>query len=109
MDDVIGERAEANTPRIQTFFQKTFKSSEAPLAHTHFVGDVGSTRFRALVYLPSTLPNDFYSKDYVGLESLKLFVRRVFITNDLGKDYLPKYLNWIKVSRRQEPARQGHC
>jgi heat shock protein beta len=49
------------------------------------------------VYLPDTLPNDFYSKDYVGLESLKLFVRRVFITGDLGKDYLPKHLNWVKV------------
>lgn len=41
------------------------------------------------------MPNDFYSKDYVSLEALKLFVRRVFITSDLGKDYLPKHLNWF--------------
>lgn len=93
----LNRRATADLSTSQTFFKKTFKSAEAPLAHTHFVGDVGSTRFRALVYLPSTLPNDFYSKDYVGLESLKLFVRRVFITKDLGKDYLPKSLNWVKV------------
>jgi heat shock protein beta len=43
------------------------------------------------------MPNDFYSKDYVTLESLKLFVRRVFITSDLGENFLPKYLNWVKV------------
>lgn len=42
------------------------------------------------------MPNDFYSKDYVSLESLKLFVRRVFITSDLGENYVPKNLNWIK-------------
>lgn len=43
------------------------------------------------------MPNDFYSKDYVTLESLKLFVRRVFITSDLGENFLPKYLNWVKI------------
>lgn len=45
----------------------------------------------------TAVPTDFYSKDYVSLESLKLFVRRVFITSDLGKDFLPRHLNWIKV------------
>lgn len=43
------------------------------------------------------MPNDFYSKDYVTLESVKLFVRRVFITSDLGENFLPKYLNWVKI------------
>ncbi|CEQ38629.1 SPOSA6832_00070 [Sporobolomyces salmonicolor] len=100
---------------FQSFYMKTFNSPEPPLAWTHFKGDAGSTAFRALVYLPSGMlaplavpysffkqalirvPNDFYSKDYVSLDSLKLFVRRVFITSDLGKDYLEKHLNWIKA------------
>lgn len=43
------------------------------------------------------MPNDFYSKDYVTLGSLRLFVRRVFITSDLGENFLPKWLNWVKV------------
>ncbi|GAA5882817.1 hypothetical protein JCM16303_002473 [Sporobolomyces ruberrimus] len=81
----------------ESFFEKTFKAPQAPLGWSHFKGDIGSTAFRALVYLPSAVPTDFYSKDYVSLESLKLFVRRVFITSDLGKDYLPRHLNWIKV------------
>lgn len=80
------------------FYEKTFKDErEPPLAWTHFKGDAGSTAFRALVYLPSQMPNDFYSKDYISLESLKLFVRRVFITDNLGENYLPKHFNWIKV------------
>lgn len=81
----------------EDFYKKTFKSPDGPLAWSHFKGDAGSTAFRALIYIPSGVPNDFYSKDYIGLESLKLFVKRVFITSDLGPEYLPKSLNWIKV------------
>lgn len=79
------------------FYQKTFKSTDGPLAWSHFKGDAGSTAFRALIYIPSGVPNEFYSKDYVQLESLKLFVKRVFITNDLGANYLERHLDWIKV------------
>ena len=60
-------------------------------------GDAGSTTFRSLIYLPATMPHDFYSKTYISLNSLQLFVRRVFITSDLGEDFLPKWLNWVKV------------
>ncbi|KAL8278223.1 hypothetical protein RQP46_009396 [Phenoliferia psychrophenolica] len=81
----------------EEFYKVTFKDTNAPLAWSHFKGDAGSTSFRALIYIPSAMPNDFYSKDYISMESLKLFVRRVFITSDLGKDYIPKHLNWIKI------------
>ncbi|BGP12223.1 hypothetical protein JCM10213_007481 [Rhodosporidiobolus nylandii] len=88
---------EVSDEEYENFYMATFKASDPPLAWTHFKGDAGSTTFRALVFIPSAVPNDFYGKDYVSLESLKLFVRRVFITNDLGKDYLERHLNWIKV------------
>ncbi|GAA5981159.1 hypothetical protein JCM11641_003130 [Rhodosporidiobolus odoratus] len=88
---------EVTDAEYEDFYQKTFKAAEPPLAWTHFKGDAGSTTFRALVFIPSAVPNDYYSKDYVSLESLKLFVRRVFITSDLGKDYLERHLSWLKV------------
>ncbi|KAI5480834.1 heat shock protein Hsp90 [Pseudohyphozyma bogoriensis] len=88
---------EVSDEEYEEFFKTTFKDTTAPLAWTHFKGDAGPTSFRALIYLPSTMPNDFYSKTYLSLESLKLFVRRVFITSDLGTDYIPKHLNWIKI------------
>ncbi|GAA5930366.1 hypothetical protein JCM3775_004369 [Rhodotorula graminis] len=91
------EPKDVTEAEYEDFYVKTFKDSEPPLAWSHFKGDAGSTTFRALIYIPSGLPNDFYSKDYVSLDSLKLFVRRVFITSDLGKDYLEKHLNWVKV------------
>ncbi|GAA5860289.1 hypothetical protein JCM8547_003453 [Rhodosporidiobolus lusitaniae] len=79
------------------FYMKTFKAAEPPLAYSHFKGDAGSTTFRALIYIPSGVPNDFYSKSYQELESLKLFVRRVFITSDLGKDWIERHLSWVKI------------
>ncbi|GAA5841717.1 hypothetical protein JCM11251_007063 [Rhodosporidiobolus azoricus] len=88
---------EVPTEEYEDFFKATFKAKEAPLAWTHYKSDAGSTSFRALIYIPDAVPTDFYSKDYISLESLKLFVRRVFITNDLGKDYLPRHLNFVKV------------
>ncbi|TNY23764.1 Hsp90 protein-domain-containing protein [Rhodotorula diobovata] len=91
------EPKDVTEDEYESFYMKTFKESEPPLAWSHFKGDAGSTTFRALIYIPSGLPNDFYSKDYVTLDSLKLFVRRVFITSDLGKDYLERHLNWVKV------------
>ncbi|GAA5966766.1 hypothetical protein JCM3765_000942 [Sporobolomyces pararoseus] len=81
----------------ESFYLKTYKDPKPPTAHAHFTGDIGSTTFKSLIYLPAAVPTDFYSKDYVSLESLKLFVRRVFITSDLGKDYLPRWINWVKV------------
>lgn len=30
-------------------------------------------------------------------KDIKLMVKRVFITNDLGEDALPKWASWVKV------------
>lgn len=81
------------------FYKSAFKDASAtePLLHSHFKGDAGSTSFRGIVYLPGTFNPDFYSKSYQDLNSLRLYVRRVFITGDLGSNFLPKWLNWLKV------------
>lgn len=40
---------------------------------------------------------DFYAKSYAQLDSVRLFVRKVLITKEPSPDFLPKWLNWIKV------------
>lgn len=79
------------------FYQGHFKDDQPPLFWTHIKGDVGSTSFRALVYVPSSMPNDLFAQNYVDLNALRLYVRRVFITNDLGVHFLPKWLQFVKV------------
>lgn len=79
------------------FYKSLTGAADTPTSWLHFKGDAGRTSFTALVYLPSTLPNDFYSKTYQQTEAARLYVRRVLITKEPSPDFLPKWLNWIKV------------
>ncbi|KAF9055246.1 HSP90-domain-containing protein [Hymenopellis radicata] len=83
----------------QEFYKATFKDHRAPLAWHHFSGDSGSgVSFKAIIFLPAEMdpaywqqPLEYQSKD------VRLMVKRVFITNDLGEDALPKWAGWVKV------------
>uniref|UniRef100_A0A146Q5E9 Endoplasmin n=1 Tax=Fundulus heteroclitus TaxID=8078 RepID=A0A146Q5E9_FUNHE len=77
-------------------FYKTFsKDSDDPLAHIHFTAE-GEVTFKSILFVPTSAPRGLFDEygskknDYI-----KLFVRRVFITDDFN-DMMPKYLNFIK-------------
>ncbi|KAI8447634.1 Hsp90 protein-domain-containing protein [Phakopsora pachyrhizi] len=80
-----------------SFYKSSTGKSETPTSWVHFKGDAGRTSFHGLIYIPDTLPADFYSKTYAQLDSVKLFVRKVLITKEPSPDFIPKWLNWIKV------------
>ncbi|XP_034032184.1 endoplasmin [Thalassophryne amazonica] len=77
-------------------FYKTFsKDNDDPLAHIHFTAE-GEVTFKSILFVPQSAPRGLFDEygskknDYI-----KLFVRRVFITDDFN-DMMPKYLNFIK-------------
>nr|XP_046249699.1 endoplasmin [Scatophagus argus] len=77
-------------------FYKTFsKDSEDPMAHIHFTAE-GEVTFKSILFVPTAAPRGLFDEygskknDYI-----KLFVRRVFITDDFN-DMMPKYLNFVK-------------
>lgn len=79
-----------------TAFYKTFsKDSDDPLAHIHFMAE-GEVTFKSILFVPTSAPRGLFDEygskknDYI-----KLFVRRVFITDDFN-DMMPKYLNFVK-------------
>ncbi|XP_048404558.1 endoplasmin [Stegostoma tigrinum] len=79
-----------------TAFYKTFsKDSEEPIAHIHFTAE-GEVTFKSILFVPKTAPRGLFD-EYGSKKSdfIKLFVRRVFITDDFH-DMMPKYLNFIK-------------
>lgn len=55
------------------------------------------TAFKALFYIPSHVPSDFWNSHAPSAKDIRLLVKRVFITNELGDDALPKWISWIKV------------
>lgn len=71
-----------------------FQESDAPLTKTHFVAE-GEVTFKSILYVPTNAPNDMFQDYGKRREQIKLFVRRVFITDDF-QDMMPKYLSFIR-------------
>lgn len=83
------------TPREYNEFYKTItKDTQDPLAYTHFSAE-GEIEFKAILYVPADAPYDLFENYYGKSSSLKLYVRRVLITEEF-EDLMPRYLNFIK-------------
>jgi heat shock protein beta len=85
---------EVEAPAYSEFFKTTFKEFLDPLAHSHFSIE-GDIEFRAIMYVPGMAPFD--QQDWMRKsKSIKLYVRRVFISDQFDEDLMPRYLNFIK-------------
>uniref|UniRef100_A0A0D6QZH7 Endoplasmin homolog n=1 Tax=Araucaria cunninghamii TaxID=56994 RepID=A0A0D6QZH7_ARACU len=69
-------------------------SEEQPLAWSHFSAE-GDVEFKALLFVPPKAPSDLYESYYTAKANLKLYVRRVFISDEF-EELLPKYLGFLK-------------
>uniref|UniRef100_A0A8C5SR34 Endoplasmin n=1 Tax=Laticauda laticaudata TaxID=8630 RepID=A0A8C5SR34_LATLA len=77
-------------------FYKTFsKETDDPMTYIHFTAE-GEVTFKSILFVPSTAPRGLFD-EYGSKKSdfIKLYVRRVFITDDFH-DMMPKYLNFVK-------------
>ncbi|KYQ94343.1 heat shock protein Hsp90 family protein [Tieghemostelium lacteum] len=74
------------------FYQSLSKTSEDPIAHSHFTVS-GDTEFKSIIYIPKTAPQNMFDLDN-AVSNIKLFVRRVFITDNL-KDLVPNWLRFL--------------
>ena len=65
----------------------------------------GTQEYTTLFYVPSKAPMDLYQANYKP--GVKLYVKRVFITDDSGKELLPTWLRFLRRNHRQRrPAAQ---
>merc|ERR1740138_211698 len=78
----------------KTFYQALTKDFGEPLTHTHFSAE-GEVEFKSILYIPKEAPWDLYQDYYKKQNNLKLYVRRVMITDEFD-ELLPKYLGFIK-------------
>ncbi|XP_060759323.1 endoplasmin [Neoarius graeffei] len=77
-------------------FYKTFsRDTDEPMSHIHFTAE-GEVTFKSILFVPAAAPRGLFD-EYGSKKNdfIKLFVRRVFITDDFH-DMMPKYLNFIK-------------
>ena len=86
--------SEVEEEEYTKFYQALAKNTEEPLAYSHFKAE-GDVEFKAILYIPERPPADYYDNYYSRASALKLYVRRVFISDEFD-ELLPKYLSFIK-------------
>ena len=75
-----------------SFYKSLSHDSEEPLMYVHTKAE-GTQEYTTLFYVPSRAPFDMFHADYKP--GVKLFVKRVFITDD-DKELLPVYLRFVR-------------
>ncbi len=86
--DSISER------EYKDFYRTITRDPEDPLAWTHFSAE-GEIEFKAILYVPREAPFDQFQDYYSKSSAMKLYVRRVLITEEF-EDLMPRYLGFIK-------------
>lgn len=76
------------------FYKNFSRDSDAPMAHTHFTAE-GEVTFKSILFIPKTSPMDMFQNYGKKIDSIKMFVRRVFITDNF-EDMMPKYLSFVR-------------
>uniref|UniRef100_A0A182X9W6 Heat shock protein 83 n=1 Tax=Anopheles quadriannulatus TaxID=34691 RepID=A0A182X9W6_ANOQN len=76
------------------FYKSLTKDTSEPLTHTHFIAE-GEVTFKSLLFVPKVQPSESFNKYGTKADNIKLYVRRVFITDEFN-DMMPNYLSFIR-------------
>jgi molecular chaperone HtpG len=76
----------------EEFYKQIGHDTEAPLFYVHTKAE-GTQEYVTLFYVPQKAPFDLYNVDYKP--GVKLYVKRVFITDD-DKELMPPWLRFIR-------------
>jgi heat shock protein beta len=90
----LREKSDLSDEEYANFYKTITKDHEAPLAFTHFSAE-GEIEFKAILFIPANAPYDLFENYYGKSSALKLYVRRVLITEEF-EELMPRYLNFIK-------------
>jgi molecular chaperone HtpG len=74
------------------FYKQISHDSDEPLFYLHTKAE-GTQEYTTLFYVPQKAPFDMYQVDYKP--GVKLYVKRVFITDD-DKELMPSYLRFVR-------------
>lgn len=85
-------KSEIKAEEYNEFYKALSGDSEDPLFYLHTKAE-GTTEYTTLFFIPSTAPFDLYHADYKP--GVKLYVKRVFITDD-EKELMPTYLRFLR-------------
>lgn len=76
----------------ENFYAEKHYGFDKPIRHIHISAD-GAVSYNAILFIPSTMPFDFYTKEYE--KGLELYSNGVLIMNKCA-DLLPDYFSFVK-------------
>ena len=85
-------KSELSDEDYVNFYKEKGYGFDEPLKHIHTNVD-GNIRYQAILYIPSTMPFDYYSADYE--KGLELYSNGVLIMNK-APELLPDYFSFVK-------------
>ena len=85
-------KSEITAEQYRDFYRHVAHAFDEPWSSLHFKAE-GKIEYTGLVFIPSTKPFDLFHPD--RKQSLKLYVKRVFIT-DHCEELLPSWLRFVK-------------
>ncbi|TYH91406.1 hypothetical protein ES332_A13G113400v1 [Gossypium tomentosum] len=77
------------------FYKKTFNEFLDPLGYTHFTTE-GEVEFRSVLYIPGMGPLNNEDVMNPKTKNIRLYVKRVFISDDFDGELFPRYLSFVK-------------
>lgn len=86
--------AEVSEQEYTEFYKSLTKDTTEPLIQTHFIAE-GEVTFKSLLFVPKAQPSESFNKYGTKSDNIKLYVRRVFITDEFS-DMMPNYLSFIR-------------
>merc|ERR1711968_179921 len=85
---------EEDEEEYKGFFKTLSKTSDDPLTWIHFRAE-GEIEFKSILFVPKAAPYDMYDNYYGKQSQMRLYVRKVLITDEF-EDLMPRYLNFIR-------------
>ncbi|KAI7836999.1 hypothetical protein COHA_009181 [Chlorella ohadii] len=76
------------------FFKTTFREFVEPLGVAHFNVE-GTIEFSSMLFVPGMAPFD-QDRQMGKSRNIRLYVKRVFISDEFDEDLMPRYLSFIK-------------
>ncbi|XP_047048204.1 heat shock protein 90-5, chloroplastic-like [Lolium rigidum] len=86
---------EVENTEYNEFYKKTFNEFLDPLAHAHFTTE-GEVEFRSVLYIPGMAPLSNEEIMNPKTKNIRLYVKRVFISDDFDGELFPRYLSFVK-------------
>lgn len=87
-------KSEIEPDEYNEFYKSISKDHDNPLSYMHFSAE-GEIEFKSIIFVPEHAPYDLFENYYGRSSSIRLYVRRVLITEEF-EELMPRYLNFIR-------------